>query len=241
MNLGSSPECVQVPFWDLHTQRTREHACEHTLHIHVHTRCTGQCKLHGDRDTFVPAVSSCASEGFELQQQALNTQKMGPNSTRIRTHAPHAHKPEYTGPHTRLQPSVLWEHREPAGLTRHFIPSTQRAPGKTCAERSWVTRLQQSCSALTLGSAFPPSPAPTPSSRKPPLLCCPQGSATRLPCCLCGLAALGVSHLHLPHHVCLPRSPPTPCSPPGKELLETLSPIKVGAPDRTPIPRLPLV
>ena len=41
VNLGSSPECVQVPFWDLHTQRTREHACEHTLRIHVHTRCTG--------------------------------------------------------------------------------------------------------------------------------------------------------------------------------------------------------
>ena len=69
-----------------------------------------------------------------------------------------------------------------------------------------------------------------------PPLCCLQGSPTRLPCCLCALAARGVFHLHLPHHSCLPRSPPTPCSPPAKELLETLSPIKVGAPDRTPIP-----
>ena len=96
-------------------------------------------------------------------------------------------------------------------------------------------------SSAALLSPFPSSPAPTPSSRKLPLLCCPQGSPTRPLCCLCALAAWGVFHLHLPHHSCLHRSPPTPCSPPGKELLETLSPIKVGAPDRTPIPHLPLV
>lgn len=189
----------------------------------------------------MPAVSSCASEGFELQQQALNTQKMGPNSTRIRTHAPHAHKPEYTGPHTRLQPPVFWEHREPAGLTRHFIPSTQRAPGKTCAERSWVSPPPAELLCCHSWLTLPSKPCSHPFFQEAPLLCCPQGSPTRPPCCLCALAALGVSYLHLPHHACLPRSPPTPCSPPGKELLETLSPIKVGAPDSAPIPRLPLV
>lgn len=61
------------------------------------------------------------------------------------------------------------------------------------------------------------------------------------PAMLSALAALGVFHLHLPHHSCLPGLPPTPCCPSGQELLETLSPIKVGAPDHTPIPHLPLV
>ena len=44
-------------------------------------------------------------------------------------------------------------------------------------------------SSAALLSPFPSSPAPTPSSRKLPLLCCPQGSPTRPPCCLCALAA----------------------------------------------------
>lgn len=112
------------------------------------------------------------------------------------THAPHAHTPEYTGAHTHLHPSVLWEHREPAGLMCHFIPSTQRAPGKTCAEKSWVS----------------PPPAA--------LLCSHPSRQALLPPLLPGsppaLLSAGITHSPAVLSVCagcsgcLPLAPPSP-------------------------------
>lgn len=79
-----------------------------------------------------------------------------------------------------------------------FIPQHSGHLEKTCAERSWVSHF--STELLCCHSWLHPSLQallPPPSSRKPPALLSAGITPLRPPCCLCALAALGVSTSHL--------------------------------------------
>lgn len=159
----------------------------------------GQRHLHAS--CFLLCLRGCLSCS---SKHSMDTQEMGPNGTCIGTHTPHAHTPESTHLSAHTPPPICL-----LGAQGTRWSSVPFYPQHLAGTRKNPCREELGEPAST------ELPCSHPFLQEAPLRCCPQGSPTRPPRCLCTPAALAVFHLHLPHHSCLPGSPPTPCCPSG--------------------------